>query len=71
MSNHAADAPETSLPIVARIGNERVSSPVTWSSLPIEQETLVRGRRQRQAQLIVPPDLSEKAAQRAAGQLET
>jgi hypothetical protein len=63
MSNRTAGAPGTLLPIAARIGDERVSSPVTWSSLAIEQETLVCRRRQSHAQPIIPPDLREKAAQ--------
>jgi len=60
MSNRVAGAPETLLPIAARIGDERVSFPVTWSSLAIEQETLVCSRRQSHAQPIIPPDLREK-----------
>lgn len=63
MSKRAAGTPETLLPIVARIGDERVSSPVTWSSLAIEQETLAYNRRQSHAQPIIPPDLGKKAAQ--------
>jgi hypothetical protein len=63
MSNRAAGTPETLLPIAARIGDERASFRVTWSSLVIEQETLVYGRRQSHAQPIIPPDLREIAAQ--------
>src|ERR1019366_3345422 len=63
LSNRSADTPGTSLPIAARIGDERASSPVTWSSLTFEQETLVCIRRQSHAQPIIPPDLREKAVQ--------
>ena len=63
MSNRAAGTPEASLPIAAGIGDERASSRVAWSSLAIEQETLVCCRRQSHAQPVIPPDLREKAAQ--------
>ncbi len=60
MSNRAAGTPETLLEIAARIGDKRVSSPLTWNLLAIEQETLVCSRRQSHAKPIIPPDLRVK-----------
>jgi len=69
MSKRAAGTPKTVLSIPVRIDDEPASSPVTWSLLAVEQQTLVCSRRLLHAQPVIPPGYAKRRAEDLAGQI--